>query len=76
MTPNPLGHPSQSSAFTAIAPWLIDLFGGRQTARTIHVILTLVFVLFAAVHVGQVIAAGFVRKTRAMITGREPLTEE
>ena len=29
---------AQMPAFTAISPELIDLFGGRQTARTLHVI--------------------------------------
>ncbi len=67
---------AQMPAFTAIAPWLIDLFGGRQTARTIHVILTAIFVLFALVHVGQVIATGFLRNVRSMITGRAPLPQE
>jgi thiosulfate reductase cytochrome b subunit len=67
---------AQMPAFTAISPWLIDMFGGRQTARTIHMIATVVFVLFALVHVGQVIATGFFRNMRGMITGRAPLTEE
>lgn len=66
---------AQMPAFTAIAPWLIDLFGGRQTARTIHTIATVVVVLFVLVHVGQVIAAGPIRKVRAMFTGRAPLME-
>lgn len=67
---------AQMPAFTAIAPWLIDVFGGRQTARTVHVIATLAVVLFALVHVGQVIAAGLVPKVGGMITGRTPLPEE
>lgn len=61
---------AQMPAFTAIAPWLIDLFGGRQTARTIHMIATVAVVLFALVHVGQVIATGFFQNMRGMITGR------
>lgn len=67
---------AQMPAFTAIAPWLIDLFGGRQTARTIHTILTVVVVLFVLVHVGQVFAAGPIRTIRAMITGRAAITEQ
>lgn len=67
---------AQMPAFTAIAPWLIDVFGGRQTARTVHVIATVAVVVFALVHVGQVIAAGFFRKVGGMITGRSPLPEE
>jgi thiosulfate reductase cytochrome b subunit len=67
---------AQMPAFTAIAPWLIDMFGGRQTARTIHTIATVVVVLFVLVHVGQVIAAGPIRKVRSMVTGRVPIMEE
>ncbi len=64
---------AQMPAFTAIAPWLIDLFGGRQTARTLHTMATVVVVLFVIAHVAQVVAAGPVRTIRAMITGRAPL---
>lgn len=67
---------AQMPAFTAISPWLIDLFGGRQSARTIHMVTTVVFVLFALVHVGQVIATGFFKNMRGMITGRVRATEE
>jgi len=67
---------AQMPAFTAIAPWLIDVFGGRQTARTIHTIATVAVVLFAVIHVGQVIATGFVRNLRGMITGSTPLQED
>lgn len=63
---------AQMPATTAIAPWLIDLFGGRQTARTLHTIATVVLVLFALGHVGNVVSRGFVREMRAMITGRVP----
>lgn len=67
---------AQMPAFTAISPWLIDMFGGRQTARTIHMITTVIFVLFALVHVGQVIATGFFGNMRGMITGRSRLMEK
>ena len=67
---------AQMPAFTAIAPWLIDLLGGRQTARTIHMIATVVVVLFTVVHVGKVIAVGFIGEMRSMITGRAPLMKE
>ncbi len=60
---------AQSPGFTAAMPWLLDLFGGRQSARTLHTIGTVVLVLFAAVHVFEVARAGFVTKVRSMITG-------
>lgn len=61
---------AQSPGFSAAMPFLLDLFGGRQTARSLHTIGTVILVLFVAVHVLQVAAAGFFTKVRSMITGR------
>ena len=61
---------AQSPGFTAAMPALLDLFGGRQTARTLHTIGTVALVLFVAVHLLEVAAAGFVNKVRSMITGK------
>ena len=52
---------AQSPGFTAAMPVLLDLFGGRQSARTLHTIGTVALVLFVAVHVLEVAAAGFVK---------------
>jgi thiosulfate reductase cytochrome b subunit len=60
---------AQSPGFTAAMPALLDLFGGRQTARTLHTIGTMVLVLFVVVHVSEIAAAGFFAKVRSMITG-------
>ena len=46
------------------------MFGGRQSARTLHTIGTVVLVLFVAVHVLEVAAAGFFKTVRSMIIGR------
>ena len=61
---------AQSPGFTAAMPWLLDLFGGRQSARTLHSLGTVVFVLFVVVHVLEVVAAGAVNRIRSMITGK------
>jgi thiosulfate reductase cytochrome b subunit len=61
---------AQSPGFTAAMPALLDLFGGRQSARTLHTIGTLLLVLFVVVHVLEVAAAGFFTKVRSMITGK------
>jgi len=61
---------AQAPGFAAALPALLDLFGGRQSARTLHTIGTVVLVLFVAVHVLEVAAAGFVNKVRSMIVGR------
>ncbi len=61
---------AQMPAFTAISPELIDLFGGRQTARTLHVVGMLWMILFVLVHVFEVFVAGVVNGVRSMITGK------
>jgi thiosulfate reductase cytochrome b subunit len=64
---------AQSPGYTAAMPVLLDLFGGRQSARTLHTVGTVVFVLFVVVHLLEIIAAGFFAHVRSMITGKEPL---
>ena len=67
---------AQMPAFTAIAPELIDLFGGRQTARTLHVVCTVLLTLFVIVHVVEVFIAGAVNQIRSMITGNYLITHQ
>ncbi len=67
---------AQMPAFTAISPELIDLFGGRQTARTLHVVCTLLLLLFVIVHVAEVFIAGAVNQVRSMITGNYLIAEQ
>ncbi len=58
--------PSMDSAF----PWLVNIWGGRQTARTLHFFLTIALVAFFVIHLLMIALAGFWTRTRAMITGR------
>lgn len=51
-------------------PWLLDLFGGRQSARTIHFICAFSFVAFFLVHIAMVVLSGPINNLRSMITGR------
>ena len=67
---------AQLPAFTAISPELIDLFGGRQTARTLHVVGMLWMLLFVFVHVLEVFVAGAVNEVRSMITGKYSVVTE
>ncbi len=67
---------AMSPAATAAAPFLLDLFGGRQSARTIHFLVTDLLVLFVLVHVFQVIVTGLFNNMRAMITGRYAILPE
>ena len=60
---------TMSPGFDAAWPWLLDLFGGRQSARTIHFGAMVLLVLFFIVHILMVIAAGPINELRSMITG-------
>src|ERR1700691_317344 len=57
-------------------PWLLDLFGGRQSARTLHFICAMIVVLFIAIHLVMVVLAGPFNELRSMITGRYVLPAE
>ena len=50
-------------------PWLPDLFGGRQSARSIHFIAMAAMSLFVLVHLTLIILAGAVNEVRSMIGG-------
>lgn len=51
-------------------PWLLTLFDGRQSARTIHFICAMTFFGFFIVHIAMVILSGLWNNVRSMITGR------
>jgi Prokaryotic cytochrome b561 len=49
--------------------WLPAMFGGRQSARTIHFILAFGFLVFTFGHVFMVLTQGFFNNMRSIITG-------
>ena len=49
--------------------WLVDLLGGRQSARSLHFIFAFAIVGFFIVHVLLVILSGPIRQMQDMITG-------
>jgi thiosulfate reductase cytochrome b subunit len=61
---------TMSPGMDAAFPWLLHLFGGRQTARTLHFLAAMLIVLFIAVHLTMVVLAGPWNELRSMITGR------
>jgi Ni/Fe-hydrogenase b-type cytochrome subunit len=61
---------TMSPGFNAIAPWMLDLFGGRQSARSIHFIASMAIAAFVVIHLALVILAGPVNEVRSMVTGR------
>lgn len=52
--------------------WLVDLLGGRQSARSLHFILAFALLGFLIVHVALVLLSGPWGQMRAMITGKSP----
>jgi thiosulfate reductase cytochrome b subunit len=60
---------TMSPAVTAAHPGLLDLFGGSQSARTIHFFTFAALLLFLIVHVAMVLLTGFRRQMRGMILG-------
>ena len=60
---------SMSPGFNAIGGILLDVMGGRQSARTLHFLSAMAILGFIAIHVGLVIWTGLFNNMRAMITG-------
>lgn len=59
-----------SPAMNAAWPWLLDVFGGRQSARSLHFIAMAIIALLTVVHLALVILAGWWNGVRSMLTGR------
>ena len=60
---------AMSPTFSGVIPLSASIFGGQQSARTIHFFLTLTLVAFVLGHVWMVYRNGFVELVREMITG-------
>lgn len=67
---------AMSPAFTSAAPWAASALGGRQSARTIHFLVSGALLLFVVVHVAMVVVSGFRSRMRAMVTGGSEVPEE
>ncbi len=61
---------AMSPAITSVIPQIVTVFGGYESARTLHFFLANFLVLFLLVHVAMVILGGFKNRMLAMITGR------
>ncbi|KQN36679.1 HupC [Sphingomonas sp. Leaf407] len=60
---------AMSPGLNAAFPWLLDILGGRQSARSIHFLAASGITLFVIVHLVLVILAGAVNEVRSMLTG-------
>ncbi len=61
---------TMSPGMNAAFPFLLDVFGGRQSARSIHFICCWLVVAFIVVHLLLVVLAGPINEIRSMITGK------
>ena len=60
---------TMSPTLNAALPWLVELLGGRQSARSLHFLCAAGLVGFFAVHIAMVVLAGPVNEVRSMLTG-------
>jgi thiosulfate reductase cytochrome b subunit len=61
---------AMSPAITAAYPFLAGMFGGTQSARTIHFCVFVALILFTVIHLVMVSLSGFKRQMRAMTLGK------
>jgi thiosulfate reductase cytochrome b subunit len=61
---------AMSPGMDAAFPALLDVFGGRQSARSIHFVAASGMVLFVIVHIVMVLISGVWNNMRSMVTGR------
>jgi thiosulfate reductase cytochrome b subunit len=67
---------TMSPGMNAAMPWMLDLFGGRQSARSIHFLCAGGLALFFLVHIAMVVLAGPFNEVRSMLTGWYRLPRE
>jgi thiosulfate reductase cytochrome b subunit len=67
---------AMSPAMDAAWPWLTAVWGGRQSARSIHFLAAFGLVAFVVVHLVMVLLAGPINELRALITGWYRLPRE
>jgi thiosulfate reductase cytochrome b subunit len=60
---------TMSPGVNAAVPELLTVFGGRQSARTLHFLAAFSLVLFVLVHVAMVLLSGAWNNMRSMVTG-------
>jgi thiosulfate reductase cytochrome b subunit len=61
---------AMSPGMDAAWPWLSAIWGGRQSARSLHFLAAFGLVGFFAVHIVMVLLSGPINQVRAMVTGR------
>ena len=67
---------TMSPGMNAALPWLVDIFGGRQSARSLHFLCTFALAGFFFIHIAMVLLAGPVNELRSIVTGWYRLPRE
>jgi thiosulfate reductase cytochrome b subunit len=67
---------TMSPGLDAVFPFLLDLFGGRPSARSLHFIFASALVAFVVVHLVMVLVSGVWNNLRSMVTGRYAIDVE
>jgi thiosulfate reductase cytochrome b subunit len=67
---------AMSPGMDAAWPWLTEIWGGRQSARSLHFLAAFGLVCFVVIHLAMVVLAGPVNELRSMITGWYRLPKE
>jgi thiosulfate reductase cytochrome b subunit len=57
-----------SPALASVAPMIVNMFGGQQSARTIHFFVAALIVIFVLGHVALAFKGGFRARMRGMIS--------
>jgi thiosulfate reductase cytochrome b subunit len=64
-----------SPQMDSVLGWMLDLVGGRQSARSLHFVFAMLLLGFVFIHVFMVFVTGPINQIRAMITGRYVIHE-
>ena len=67
---------AMSPRMDAVLQPVLDLVGGRQSARTIHFIIAWAFAAFVAIHLFEVLISGVFNQLRGMLTGYYKIDDE
>jgi thiosulfate reductase cytochrome b subunit len=65
---------AMSPRMDTVLGWVLDLVGGRQSARTIHFVIAALFVAFLLVYLFEVLVSGAANEIRSIVTGRFEIT--
>ncbi len=63
---------AMSPGIEPAAPWMVDVLGGRQSARSLHFIFAALTFGFFLIHIALILVTGPLKQIKGMITGERP----